>query len=183
MFRKLFEMLPDANSLLRLEPEELAGPLLVSLEDNQRIDPGSTISFDFMERSFEVMPRELRQRYPREHDDEILFRLMEAWQWLENEGLVAPRPTSLSRERVIDASIKYFVTKRGKTIKTTQDLAAYRKAKLLPQEQLHDIIAEKVWSKFLLGDYRIAVLHAFIEVEIAVRENWEATQIRIMGLI
>ena len=30
-----------------------------------------------------------------------------------------------------------------------------------------------MWSKFLLGDYRIAVLHAFIEVEIAVREAGE----------
>ena len=30
-----------------------------------------------------------------------------------------------------------------------------------------------MWSKFLLGDYRSAVLHTFIEVEIAVREVGE----------
>ena len=173
MFRKLFEILPDADSLLSLEPEELAGPLLVSLENSQNINPESVISFDFMSRSFERMPREIRQKYPREHADEILFRLMEAWQWLENEGLIAPRPTSLSRERVVDAPIKYFVTRRGQKIEASEDLAAYRKAKLLPKDQLHPIIAEQVWSKFLLGDYRIAVLHAFIEVEIAVRKVGE----------
>ena len=172
MFPKLLEMLPDADSLLSLEPEELAGPLLVSLEGNQNLDLGSTISHRHLSWSFEAKT-ELRQKYPPKHDDEILFRLMEAWQWLKNEGFVAPRPTDLSRERVSDAPIKYFVTRRGKTIQTTEDLAAYRKAKLLPKGQPHPIIAEKVWSKFLLGDYRIAVLHAFIEVEIAVREAGE----------
>ena len=113
----------------------------------------------------------MRQQYPPEHDDEILFALMEAWQWLENEGLVAQRPTSLSSGASIDT--KYFVTRRGKSIKTDKDLEVYRKAKFLPKDQLHPRIAEKVWSKFLLGDYRIAVLHAFIEVEIAVREAGE----------
>ena len=173
MFPKLLETLPDADSLLRLEPEELAGPLLVSLQDDQRIIPSNVISHDPMLRAFEAMPREMRQKYPPRHDDDILFRLMDAWQWLENEGLVAPRPTNLSGETSTGDITVYFVTRRGKTIQTTEDLAAYRKAKLLPKGQLHPIIAEKVWSKFLLGDYRIAVLHAFIEVEIAVREAGE----------
>lgn len=173
IFLKLFDILPDAESLLSLEPEELAGPLLASLQDeqdNQRIIPNNVISHDPMLRAFEAMPREMRQKYPPEHDNEILFALMEAWQWLENEGLVAPRPTHLSGETSTGDRTVYFVTGRGKTIKTDKDLAAYRKAKLLPKDQLHPIVADTVWSKFLLGDYRIAVLHAFIEVEIAVRE-------------
>ena len=173
IFPKLFETLPDAESLLAVEPAELAGPLLVSLECSQDIDPQGVISFETMSRSFERMPEEMRQKYPPEHDDEILFALMEAWQWLENEGLIAPRPTSVSRERRLGTVTKYFVTRKGKTIGTTKDLAVYRKARLLPKDQLHPILADKVWSKFLLGDYRIAVLQAFIEVEIAVREAGE----------
>ncbi|MYE91122.1 TIGR02391 family protein [Candidatus Poribacteria bacterium] len=176
IFLKLFDILPDADSLLRFEPEELAGPLLVSLQngqDDQRIIPSNVISNDPMSRAFKAMPRETRQKYPPEHNNKILFALMEAWQWLENEGLVAPRPTNLSGETSTGDITVYFVTRRGKTIQTTEDLAAYRKAKLLPKDQLHPIISEKVWSKFLLGDYRIAVLHAFIEVEIAVREAGE----------
>ena len=170
MFRKLFEMLPDADSLLRLEPEELAGPLLISLEGNQRIDLGSTISFDSMKWSLEAISREMRQQYPLERSEDVLFALMEAWQWLEREGFVAPRPTSLPSERVVNAQIKYFVTRRGKTIETPEALEAYRRTNLLPERQLHPIIAQKVWSLFLRGDYDIAVLQGFKDVEIAVRK-------------
>ena len=181
-FPTLLEMLPDADSLLRLAPEELAGPLLVSLRGRQDIVRENVISHDTMFSGFDDNfgsrlsgneRREMRQKYPREHDDKILFALMEAWQWLEREGFVAPRPTSLSSERSAGHVTTYFVTRRGQKIETTKDLAAYRKVKLLPKDQLHPIIAEKVWSKFLLGDYGIAVLHAFIEVEIAVREVGE----------
>ena len=168
IFPKLFETFPDAESLLAVELEELAGPLLVSLAGNQNIMLENLISHGLMSISFEGGQRERRQQYPPEHDNEILFALMEAWQWLENEGLIAQRPTSLSGGASIDT--KYFVTRRGKSIKTDEDLEVYRKAKLLPKDQLHSIIAEQVWSKFLLGDYRIAVLQAFIRVEIAVRE-------------
>ena len=38
-FSKLFELLPDADYLLSLEPEDLARPLLISLEDSQWIKP------------------------------------------------------------------------------------------------------------------------------------------------
>ncbi|MCH8296371.1 hypothetical protein IH992_35270 [Candidatus Poribacteria bacterium] len=47
---------------------------------------------------------------------------------------------------------------------------AYRKANLLPRRLLHPVIAQKVWSLFLRGDYDTAVFQAFKEVEIAVRD-------------
>ena len=180
MLLRLFETFPDAESLLAVEPEILAGPLLVFLEGSQDITPGRIISRDSIfgpldddrrSRLLRDRREEIRQRYPREHDDTILFALMEAWQWLENEGFVAPRPT-LSPQ-MGGVATAYFVTRRGQTIETPEALEAYRKAKLLPKDQLHPIIAEQVWSKFLLGDYRSAVLHAFIKVEIAVREAGE----------
>ena len=96
---------------------------------------------------------------------------MEAWQWLEREGFVAPRPTDLSRERSLSMATTYFVTRRGQTIETPEALEVYRKANLLPQRQLHPIIAQKVWATFLRGDYDIAVFQGFKEVEIAVRQT------------
>ena len=168
MFRKLFEILPDVESLLSLEPEELAEPLLISLDGDQNINPVSVISHGDLSRSLQTRT-ELRQKYPPRHDDKVLFRLMEAWQWLEREGFVAPRPTDLSRERSMGRATTYFVTRRGKTIETPEALEAYRKANLLPQRQLHPIIAQKVWATFLRGDYDTAVFQAFKEVEIAVR--------------
>ena len=164
IFQKLFEMLPNADDLLSLEPEELAGPLLLSLQDSNRINPSEVISFSLLNRS-------KVQEYLSHDPDKILFALMEAWQWLEREGFVAPRPTSLSGERVVIATgTTYFVTGRGKKIEKREDLDAYRKANLLPKGQLHPIIAQKVWSLFLRGDYDCAVFQAFKEVEIAVRK-------------
>ena len=46
IFPKLFEMLPDAEHLLSLSAEELAGPLLVSLEGGEQINPEVIISCD-----------------------------------------------------------------------------------------------------------------------------------------
>ena len=168
IFPKLFETFPDAESLLAVEPEELAEPLLISLAGNQNIRPENLISYGMMAASFEGGGREMRQKYPPEYDNRILFALKEAWQWLKNEGLVAQRPTSLSDGASIDAN--YFITRRGKSIKTDKDLEAYHKAKFLPKGQLPPIIAEKVWSLFLRGDYDTAVFQGFKEVEIAVRK-------------
>ena len=170
IFLKLFDILPDADSLLSLEPEELAGPLLVSLEGGQNISPENVISYGLMSISFEGGQRQMRQQYPPKYDDEILLALMEAWQWLEREGFVAPRPTRLSRERSAGMVTTYFVTRRGKIIETPEALEAYRKADLLPRRQLHPIIAQKVWATFLRGDYDTAVFQGFKEVEIAVRK-------------
>lgn len=175
----LLEMLPDAESLLRLEPEELAGPLLVSLQGREQINPEMTISHEAVFGSSDGGPRSrfsgeeqraIRQNYPRERDDDILFALMEAWQWLEREGFVAPRPTRLSSRTSISMVTTYFITRRGETIQTSEDLVAYRKADLLPKRQLHPIIAQKVSSMFLRGDYDTAIFQGFKEVEIAVRK-------------
>ncbi len=164
IFPKLIEILPNADALLSLEPEELAGPLLVSLQGSDYINPFEVISYELLEIA-EI------QEFLAKDANEILFALMAAWQWLEREGFVAPRPTSLSSETVaMETGTTYFVTNRGKKIAQREDLDAYRKANLLPKGQLHPIIALKVWSLFLRGDYDCAVFQAFKEVEIAVRK-------------
>ena len=171
MFSKLFEMLPDAEDLLNLEPEGLAGPLLVSLEGREEILPEGIISYDDMVREIDRSARSNPNlNYPYEHREKVLFALMEAWQWLEREGFVAPRPTNLARVKVMSSATTYFVTRRGQKIETPEALESYRKANLLPKAQLHPVIAQKVWSIFLQGDYDTAVFQAFKQVEVAVRE-------------
>ena len=165
IFPKLFELLPEADQLLSLEPEELARPLLVALDGSEFIEPFEIISSYIMELYFRNNPS-VRERYPAKHDDKILFALMESWQWLEREGFVAPRPGSTSSSGVT----RYSVTKRGKTIETLEALEVYRKGNLLPKRQLHPTIAQKVWSPFLKGNYGSAVFEAFKEVEVAVRK-------------
>ena len=131
IFPKLFELLPDAGHLLSLQPEELAGPLLISLDGSDRIDPFAIISIEPLGRYMQTQPS-VRERYPTEHNDQILFALMESWQWLEREGFVAPRPTHLSESTSFSGVTYYFVTRRGKAIETTEALEVYRKGNLLP---------------------------------------------------
>ena len=172
MFSKLFEILPDAEDLLNLEPEELAGPLLVSLENRDEISPEDIIGYNHMR--WEIEKGSSRSipnlNYPHGCREDVLFALMEAWQWLEREGFVASRPTDLARAKDLSSRTTYFVTRRGQKIETLEALEAYRKADLLPKRQLHPIIASKVWSIFLQGDYDTAVFQAFKQVEVAVRK-------------
>ena len=177
IFPKLFELLPEADQLLSLEPAQLAGPLLVALDGSDYIDPFEVISIKPLQHYVQTQPS-VREGYPNEHDKKILFALMESWQWLASEGFVAPRPTHLSKN-TFSSGVHYFVTKRGKTIETLEALEVYRKGNLLPKHQLHPTIAQKVWSLFLQGDYDTAVFHAFKQVEIAVREaaGYEAAKV------
>lgn len=168
IFPKLFSMFSNADDLLSLEPEELAGPLLLSFEGNDHIVRDNVISHNLLSLAFEPRP-ELREKYPIGRADEILFALMEAWQWLEREGFIAPKPSSLASGSSVRGADTFFVTSRGKTIVNSEDFDEYRKANLLPKRQLHPIIAQKVWSLFLRGDYDCAIFQAFKEVEIAVR--------------
>ena len=169
IFPKLFELLPDADHLLSLQPEELAGRLLISLDGSDYIEPFAIISFDLMQLYFRAQPK-VRQRYPAERDADILLALMASWQWLQREGFVAPRPTSLPNGSSTGGMTSYFVTKRGKAIETSKALEVYRKGNLLPKHQLHPTIAQKARSRFLSGDYGDAVFQAFKQVEVAVRK-------------
>ena len=127
MFSKLFEILPDAKHLLTLEPEELAGPLLVSLENREKIDLQFIIGYDRM--AWEINRSALNipnLNYPKGTREEVLFALMEAWQCLVSEGFVAPRPADLPRDYSKTSATTYFVTRRGRKIETLEDFEAYR---------------------------------------------------------
>ena len=129
MFSKLFELLPDAEDLLNLEPEELAGPLLVSLVDRERINLQVIIGYERMawdiNRSALNIPN---LNYPKRIREDVLFALMEAWQCLVCDGFVAPRPTGLPKDYSTTSATTYFVTRRGKKIETLEDFEAYRES-------------------------------------------------------
>ncbi len=147
-------LIPDAQTLLALEPEELAGVLL------QYLNLLPENASDLNRHNFSL-PNTV-QEYPRERHAELGRALMEAWVWLEREGLIAPSPQQ--------GGDWVFITRRGKLMKNAADLAAYRKANLLPKALLHPSIATKVHAAFLRGEYDTAVFQAFREVEIAVRQ-------------
>jgi uncharacterized protein (TIGR02391 family) len=152
----LHSLVPDPDAMLALEPEELAGVLLQHLNSLPQQEQGQLNRYNF---SLDHTVRE----YPPEHREQLSRALMEAWAWLEREGLLAAKPGSQGEW--------VFITRRGKQLTTQDDVRAYRRANLLPRQRLHGRIAQKVWASFLRGDYDTAVFQAFKEVEVSVRKG------------
>jgi uncharacterized protein (TIGR02391 family) len=153
---ELRSIIPDPDVLLSLEVEELAGVLLMHL--NSRDDDLHHYNFFNHFRSYPVYGNRDPNR-----DEKVNEALMEAWDWLSNEGFLAKRGDDFSRAGT-------FVTRRGQRIKSREEFAAYQKANLLPKGQLHPLIANRVYPAFLRGEYDTAIFQAFREIEVAVRE-------------
>ena len=154
--QSIHTLLPNHETLLELEPEELAGIIL------EYLNSGGTKKRRMFSRSNLTSGAALRD-YPRESESEIRYALAEAWIWLENQGLVAPDPSQNGGW--------FFITRRGLKLENATDVEAYRKANLLPKELLHPTMVDKVWPLFLRGTYDTAVFQAFKEVEVTVRET------------
>jgi len=152
---RFHEFMPDAERLLALEPEELAGYVLEYL--NSLPPDGQNILNRHNFTGSGALSEYGEQR------KEVARALMEAWVWLERENLLAPEPGETGNW--------YFITRRGKDLKVHADMEAFRQGNRLPHRTLHPAIAEKVWSLFLRGDYDTAVFQAFKEVEVAVRRK------------
>ena len=148
----LKSLLPDVDSLLSLEPEELAGYLLEylnSLPEGAQINRGNYTD-------------PVTLGYPPERKD-VAQAVMEAWIWLEREGLIAPRPgPQMSPDWI-------FITRRGRTLTNHMDVEAFLKSNLLPRQLIHPLILTKASASFLRGEYDSAVFLAMKEVEVAVR--------------
>jgi len=161
----IHSLIPDAETLLALEPEELAG---VVLQYFNSLPPDASV---LNQHNFSLP--HVVQEYPREQHKHLTRALMEAWVWLEREGLIAPNPDQ--------GNDWVFITRRGRLLKTASEVAAYRKAGLLPKALLHPALATKVHAAFLRGEYDTAVFQAFREVEVAVRAagNFTATDLGV----
>lgn len=153
-FRSIYSLLPDVQTLLALDPEELAGVVLehlLSIPSNS----GDINRYNFS------LPGTYGD-YPQEHHEQIARALMEAWVWLEREGFLAPKPGTTDEWS--------FVTRRGRQIANRDGVVAYRASALLPKQQLQPVVAQKCWSAFLRGEYDTAVFQAFKELEVAIRD-------------
>jgi uncharacterized protein (TIGR02391 family) len=158
----LSSLVPNAEDLLALEVEQVAGVLLAHLRSfgdnsgNGVVSRGSISGYNF----FNAFAQ--GSEYPTRRAD-VGQALMEAWNWLEREGL-------LVRDAYQPSSPWFFLSRRAQRLTSREDFAAYRRAGLLPKDQLHNLIATKVYPTFLRGDYDTAVFQALREVEVAVRE-------------
>ena len=158
----ILSVIPDPEKILEFEAEELAAYVMTyfnGLPDNERGKVNPRNHFGHRMSNPLDWPPEYHSRL-NEYRHKIPRALMEAWVWLLREGFVAPDP---------EQEGWFFITRRGERIRDTADLEAMRKADLLPRKILHPVIAHKVWSLFMRGEYDTAVFQAFKEVEVAVR--------------
>jgi uncharacterized protein (TIGR02391 family) len=150
----LIDFLPDAASLLAVAPEDL-GIVLLQLVQQERVSRVTLTNLEMPLWDAHTPAYPQQQRMP------VGRAIAEAWQWLQNEGLLMPDP---------DQPNGWFcLTRKGAALRTSADLEAYRQGNLLPIMLLHPKIAEKVRPMFMRGDYDVAVFQAFKEVEVAVR--------------
>jgi len=158
MSTSLVSLVPNADDLLALEVEELAGIFLVYLNRSGHYSPTinqGLISVHNLLNNLDVHPE-----YPG-RQKEVNRALMEAWSWLQSEGFIvreAHQPGDWC-----------FLSRRAQLLNNKDDFTAYRKASLLPKGQLHPLIASRVYPAFLRGEYDTGVFQTFREVEVAVR--------------
>ena len=159
---ELVAILPEvlnADDLLALQPEELGGFLLEIFNGNPQARPVSLTA------CIQTLCDDLGAKvaYPSQRRRAIDDAIAEAWNWLENEGLLAPDPTGS------EGSGQRFVTRRGRRLKSRIDVETYRRAKVLPKELIHRSFREAAWGAVVRGAYDTAVFEAFRAVEIEVR--------------
>lgn len=158
---QLKDTFPDPDTMLKIEPEEVGSMLLVYVNGP---DVPTTIKREdgfLNQNSFLLYAPEVIE-YAGQKVRQVRQALAEAWNWLEREGLLACWPDS-------HAAHLFSITRRGRRIRTHADAEAYKRANLLREESLHPILAQKVTSLFLRGDYDTAVFQAFKEIEVRVR--------------
>ena len=149
----LNDLLPDADVILSMEPEELAGYVLLFLK--------SPAGGGFLN-SYNFGLAHVVKDYPAEYWSKLSRALMEAWVWLEHEGLIAPKPGETGNW--------VFITRRGQRIRDVEDYRLYSQSSLFPKHLLHPAITDSSWLLLLQGKPDIAVFAAMREVEIRVRE-------------
>lgn len=117
-FEILFEHIPSSERLLELEPKYLAGYFLLSLDGRPSIRLANMLTAEAL---INDIPSDSSDQYPEKYHNDILFALMEAWQWLLSACLVAPEPTRLLRKQNLSSNSTYFITRLGQSIKTYED--------------------------------------------------------------
>lgn len=156
MYKSLIEMLPDVNSVIQLEPEELAGVLIEHLNSLTPQELWQLNRHNFLT-SGAILS------YPQDAREKLSLAFAEAWAWLERECLIAPKPDA-------GGSHGFFITRRGRKLVDRNAYEAYRRATMLPRSMLHPRIDARVYPSFLRGAHDTAVFEAMREVEVTVRE-------------
>src|ERR1700675_1039300 len=109
--KTLTEIFPPTRELLKLEPEDIAPLILLYLNQGA----GRQLSrYNLVLRSGDI------GQYAGDVYDEVARAVTEGWMVLEREGLLAPEVSASQGDW-------RFITRRGKSLQSHTDFAAYRR--------------------------------------------------------
>jgi uncharacterized protein (TIGR02391 family) len=162
--RSLIDLIPDAETLLVLAPEERAFYVLQAAQHETIGGAAGLMNIDRLLPQITGPTMIGKPGYPSRYQEEAEIAVTEAWGWLENQLILVPAPGLNGRSgfRVLG--------RRARNLRTKEQFTAFRKASAFPKELLHPSIAERAWINVMRSDFEAAVLFSFKAVEVAVRE-------------
>jgi uncharacterized protein (TIGR02391 family) len=158
------ELIPDANVLVALAPEELA-EILLKVASSQmqngmfQRDQIISVTTGTGIETTRIIP------YPANMEREVKLALYEAWQWLILNFLIMPAEGNNGT-----FGWMVFTRRAAAIVNKHSDFQSFREAAAFPKTLLHPAIADKVWLALARGDLDDAVFGAFKAVEEAVRK-------------
>lgn len=160
----LIEQIPDVDTLVAIQPEELGRILLqlVAASTRNGIFHPNSITSD--ESLFGSHNHDSQRRYPLSRRADIAIAVGEGWHWLELNMLIMPAPDTNGRNGY------KVLTRRGREmVDSPERFGSYAAAAAFPKHLLHPLIREDVWLKLARGEFADAVFKAFRTVEEQVR--------------
>lgn len=153
----LFNLMPEAEMVCTLDPEELGLRMLPMLAEQERNRHGDALSLQIL-LDFSV------GQYP-ERIADVKTAMREAWAWLEGAALLVQHPNYPGHVTHMRA-----LSRRARQLAREGNPHRAYSARRIPRESLHPSIREDVWALYHRGDYDIAVFTAMKAVEVTVRD-------------
>lgn len=156
-------LLPDVETLLALEPAELA-PYVLEVARAQMQGSGVNEGNGILYGMFRGGPAAENNpnAYPANKQGEVGLAVTEAFSWLKANQLLVPAEG-------INGQNGWLRLGRRAQRMGAADFRHFVAASLFPKALLHQLIAEDVWARLIRGEYDLAVFTAFRAVEEQVR--------------
>ena len=160
---KLADLIPDADVLCALEPDELGLRMLPALASW----PGANPATDLTLRAYIITVIGDNQgysgQYPPRQSAVVEEAVREAWAWLEGMGLL------IKHRGFREPNPVRSLSRRARQLAAEPDARKVFATRRIPKETLHAAVREDVWALYHRGKYDTAVFEAMKAVEVAVR--------------
>jgi uncharacterized protein (TIGR02391 family) len=160
----LSELIPDADVVLALEPEELGLRILQVLGHwPDHLFPNLSVDV-FINSALGHPQTPQTGPYPSNKRGELERAILEAWSWLEGAALLIPNPGYR-----LPTAVR-ILSRRAYRLSQEADPVSSFGSRRLSKESLHRKIREDVWALYHRGKFPSAVFEAMKAVEVAVRD-------------